>query len=67
VIVTNSQADIRGIRSFVVTATGDNEPHEYRVEVLDLHLNKFGVSTQELSRHLGAWGDELTMDERERN
>jgi hypothetical protein len=56
VIVTNSQADIRGIRSFVVTATGDNEPHEYRVEVLDLHLNKvrgFNSGAQQTSWGLG--------------
>jgi hypothetical protein len=66
VLVTNSQTDIKGIKSFVVTAIGDNEPDEYHVDVLDLHLNKLEISTQGLCTHLAAWGDDLTPGERER-
>jgi hypothetical protein len=66
VLVINSQADIKGIKRFVATAISDNEPDEYHVDVLELHLNKLEISTQELRIHLAAWGDELTPDERER-
>jgi hypothetical protein len=44
----------------------DNEPDEYHVDVLDLHLNKLKISTQEPRTHLAAWGDDLTPGERER-
>jgi hypothetical protein len=36
------------------------------VDVLDLHLNKIEISTQELRTHLAAWGGDLTPVERER-
>jgi hypothetical protein len=66
VLVTNSQADIKGIKSFVATAVGDNEPDEYHMDVLDLRLNKLEISAQELRTHLAAWGDDLTPGERGR-
>ena len=36
------------------------------MDVLDLHLNKLKISTQEPRTHLAAWGDDLTPGERER-